>query len=189
MLFAYFSFRVNPPFSIGLFESIMTKRRRKTNDNTIAKKRKVTPLFVPKKRTLPDAPKKRVRRKRENQTISSKEKEIISSFGRKFTPRSSLATGHKLGRNPAWVRQQQKTLITKKKNRAPFENTPFERFVESKRQNNKVLKKVSKGCQLLCNGTGEMVTCPTCNRFQFHLDCLHKILISLNMPTVDVAQK
>ena len=30
-------------------------------------------------------------------------KEIISTFGREFTPRSSLLTGHKLGKHPIWV--------------------------------------------------------------------------------------
>ena len=167
----------------------MTKRRRKTNDVPIAKKKKVTHPFLPKKRTFPDAPKKRVRRKREVQTISSKEKEIISSFGRKFTPRSSLLTGHKLGRDPVWVKQQQKVLIAKKKIELPSKTPLLSDLLKVRGKNNRLLKNVSKGCQLMCNGKGELVTCPTCNRFQFHLDCLQKMLVSLKMPTVDVAQK
>ena len=62
-------------------------------------------------------------------------------------------------------------------------------LLEVKGKNNRVLKGVSKGCALTCDGTGSLVTSSTCNRFQFHLDCLHKILTSFKMSDVHVAKK
>ena len=123
------------------------------------------------------------------QTIVSKEKEIISSFGRKFTPRSALLTAHKLGRNPSWVKKQQTNLIKKKKIVLPSKTTLLSDLLKVKGKNNTILKHVSKGCKLSCNGTGALVTCPSCERFAFHVDCLQKMLITLRLPSVDVAQK
>ena len=47
--------------------------------------------------------------------IIKKIKEIISTFGRECTPRSSLLTGYKLGKDPIWEKKQQQSLIMKKK--------------------------------------------------------------------------
>ena len=84
---------------------------------------------------------------------------------------------------------QQRSLIIKEKISMPLETPLLSDLLKVKGKNNRILKGVSKGCALTCDGTGSLVTCPTCKRFQFHLDCLHKILTSLKMPAVDVAQK
>jgi len=167
----------------------MGKRRKSHHNKNPVKKQKVTPPLLSKKRTLPDAPRKRVRKTEEKQTILPKEKEIISTFGREFTPLSSLLTAHKLGRTSAWVKKQQESLIKKKKVKLPSQTSLLSDLLKVKGKNNRILKHMSKGCELMCNGTGPLVTCPSCKRFQFHVDCLQNILLSLKMPTVDVAQK
>ena len=59
--------------------------------------------------------------------------------------------------------------------------------MKAKGKNGVLLKHVLKGCDLYCEGTGELVTCPYCKKFQFHMDCLQKILHSLGKPGVDPA--
>ena len=164
----------------------MPKKRSKGNDNRTIKKRKVTPTMVPKKRTMPDPPKKkRVRKKGEVQTLLAKEKAIITSFPRKFTPRSSELVGQRLGRSGEWVKTQQKNLVLKEKNPLMKEIPLFSTLMKVKGKNGVLLKNVMKGCDLYCEGTGELVTCPSCKKFQFHMDCLQKILHSLGKPGVD----
>ena len=167
----------------------MNKRHNKYNDERAQKKKKVTPLLLPKKRSLSGPPKKRVRKNDEIQTILPKEKEIISSFSRELTPRTSLRIGHKLGRKATWVKNQQKNLILKKKVILPPRSPLLSELLKVKGKNNRILTKVSKGCDLFCKGSGVLVTCPSCERFQFHLDCLQKMLVIFKMPAVDVAQK
>ena len=81
----------------------------------------MTPPLVPKKRVLSDNPKKkRVRKKDEVQTILTKEKTIIISFSRKFTPRSSEMVGQRLGRSSDWVKNQQKNSFQRKNSAQKF---------------------------------------------------------------------
>ena len=42
-------------------------------------------------------------------------------------------------------------------------------------ENSCVLKHVAKGCEYKCRGVDEMVTCPSCKRFKYHLDCLKDV--------------
>ena len=164
----------------------MRKKRNKRDTTRPVKRRKTTPISVPKKRKIPDAPKKKRKRKNEEvQTLLPKEKAIITSFPRRFTPRSSEQVGQRLGRSGTWVKNQQKNLVLKPKpNLMP--NLPlFSTLLKVKGKNGILLKNVMKGCDLYCEGTGELVTCPSCKKFQFHMDCLQKILHSLDKPGVD----
>ena len=38
---------------------------------------------------------------------------------------------------------------------------------------------MSKGYDLYCGGIGDLVTCPSCERFQFHMPCLQKLFHNL----------
>ena len=57
--------------------------------------------------------KRRNRKKKEKQTILPREKAIISSFPRKFTPRSADKVAKTLGRKKQWVMRQQMRLVKK----------------------------------------------------------------------------
>ena len=48
---------------------------------------------------------------------------------------------------------------------------------------------MSKGCDLYCGGIGDLVTCPSCERFQFHMPCLQKLLHDLGKQGFDPSQE
>ena len=100
-----------------------------------------------------------------------------------------IVDGTKIGKETGLGGKATKSSCDEKKVKLPSKIPLLSDLLKLKGKNNRILKGVSKGCQLTCNGTGTLVTCPTCKRFQFHLDCLHKIVASLKLPTVDVEQK
>ena len=119
-----------------------------------------------------EPPKKRRRReKREKQTVLPREKTIISTFPRRFTPKSAEKVAQTLRRIKIWVIEQQKRLVKEEKllNKKP---KFISEFLKVTGKNSRTLKKVSKGCEYRCGGKGNWVTCPTCNRFSYHDDCL-----------------
>ena len=78
---------------------------------------------------------------------------------------------HHLGRKKQWVIEQQRRLVSPDKL-----ETKKPKFMSDLLKvtggNSRVLKNVSKGCEYRCGGKGEWVTCPSCNRFKYHVDCL-----------------
>ena len=59
-------------------------------------------------------------------------------------------------------------------------------LLQVKGKNNRILKNVSKGCDLDCGGIGDLVTCPSFERFQFHMPCLQKLLYDLGKQGVEI---
>ena len=51
----------------------------------------------------------------------------------------------------------------------------FSGFLKVTGENSTILKNVFKGCEYSCGGKKDMVTCPPCNRFKYHMDCLKKM--------------
>ena len=143
--------------------------------------------LITRKRTIPPAPKERTRKNEEVQKVLPKEKAIITSFPRKFTPRSCELVGQRLGRSGKWVRTQQQNLVLNPKPNLIQELPLFSNLMKVKGKNGVLLKNIIKGCDLFCEGTGDLVTCPSCKKFQFHVDCLQKLLHSLGIPGVDPA--
>ena len=83
--------------------------------------------------------------------------------------------GHQtLGRNKRWVIDRQKRLAPKNKS---FNEKPkfMSGFLKVTGKNSRILKNVSKGCEYRCGGKGNWVTCPTCERFNYHDDCLKEM--------------
>ena len=100
-----------------------------------------------------------------------RERAILTSFGQEVTPRSAEKIAHNLGRKRQWVLQQQKRLVSTdqlvKKNPKLLSS-----FLKVKGKNNRVLKNVQKGCEYACGGKTELITCSSCQRFVYHVECL-----------------
>ena len=114
----------------------------------------------------------------------AREKSIIKTFPRKFTPRSATKVAHKLGRKKQWVIKQQKRLVSDEK--LSLEKPKFlSEFFKIPGENSRILKNVSKGCEYKCGGKGKLVTCPSCGRFKYHIECLKKMFEMRKKPCVD----
>ena len=115
--------------------------------------------------------KRRSRTKKEKQSVLPREKTIIKTFPQKFTPKSVTKVAHPLGRKKQWVINQQKRLVPDDKlltKRPKFMSEHFKVLGK----NGQILKNMSKGCEYQCGGKEEWVTCPSCERFKYRIDCL-----------------
>ena len=111
------------------------------------------------------------------------------NFEREFTPRSSeKVVAQRLGRNATWVKTQQKRLVPKD-SLVQKRTTLMSKYIEVSGKNSRILKHVSKGCEYKCGGSGEMVTCPSCKRFRYHIECLESMCEFRNKTCPDLTQE
>ena len=118
--------------------------------------------------------KRRSRTKKEKQSVLPREKTIIETFPQKFTPKSVTKVAHPLGRKKQWVINQQKRLVPDDKlltNRLKFMSEHFKVLGKKLKMVNH-WKILSKGCEYQYGGKEEWVTCQSCERFKYHIDCL-----------------